>query len=50
MCRWGQSLWSTLIPDQISAAPPRCSPNTRPRREIVYPENNEEVVPKLDLG
>jgi len=38
---------STPIRDGISAAPPRCSPNTRPGGEIVYPENNREVMPKL---
>ena len=32
----------TPIQDRISAAPPRCSPNTRldKGREDVYPENN----------
>jgi hypothetical protein len=35
--------------DRISAAPPRCSPDTRPCRESVYPENNREVMPKLRL-
>ena len=38
------------IRDRISAAPPRCSPDTRPARESVYPENNREVLPKLLLG
>ena len=35
---------------KISAAPPRCSPDTRPARKSVYPENNREVLPKLLLG
>ena len=41
---------STPIRDKISAAPPRCSPNTRPARESVYPKNNREMMPKLYLG
>ena len=36
--------------DRISAAPPRCSPNTRPNKDIVYPENNREMMPKPYLG
>ena len=43
------SLCSTPIQDRISAAPPRCSPDTHPGRESVYSENNREVVPKLHL-
>ena len=49
MRRYDQFSWSTTIRDKISAAPPRCSPDTRPEREIVYPENNREVMPKLYL-
>ena len=30
--------------------PPRCSPNTHTVKEIVYPENNREVMPKLWHG
>ena len=41
---------STPIRDRILAAPPRCSPNTRPARESVYLENNREMMPKLYLG
>ena len=36
--------------DRILAAPPRCSPNTRPNKDVVYPENNREMMPKLYLG
>jgi hypothetical protein len=36
-------------PRRNLAAPPRCSPDTRPGRESVYPENNGEVMPKLHL-
>ena len=50
MCRYGWLPWSTPSRDKISAAPPRCSPNTRPVKEIVYPENNREVMPKLWHG
>src|SRR6185295_5579426 len=50
MRTYGQFSWSTTIRDKISAAPPRCSPDTRPEREIVYPENNGEVMPRLCLG
>ena len=35
---------------KISAAPPCCSPDTRPARESVYPENNRGVMPKHRLG
>jgi hypothetical protein len=36
-------------PRQNFAAPPRCSPNTRPGREGVYPKNNREMMSKLCL-
>ena len=49
MCRWGQFPCSTPIRDRISAPPPHGSLNTRPGREIVYPENNREMLPKLFL-
>ena len=41
---------STPVRDRISAAPPCCSPDTRPAKESVYLENNGEVLPKLRLG
>jgi hypothetical protein len=50
MRRWGQFQCFAPIRDRISAAPPRCSPDTRPARESVYLENNREVMPKVCLG
>ena len=37
-------------PRQNFGSTSRCSPDTRPARESVYPENNREVMPKVCLG
>ena len=50
MRSWIRFACSTPIQDRISAAFSRSSPNTRPEREIVYPENNGEMMPILSLS